>query len=135
MSKFLSTKYSDGAFNFGMLFLRVFAGLLIANHGYQKLVKFAMLKEQFMDFLGMGSTVSLCLIIFAELVCGACIIMGLFTRLACIPIIIGMCVVVFKVSHGAIFKEGEAGMLFLSAFVAILFCGPGKISVDGMMGK
>ena len=33
MSKFLSTKYSKGAFNLGMLVLRVAAGLLLANHG------------------------------------------------------------------------------------------------------
>jgi putative oxidoreductase len=135
MSKFLSTKYSNGAFNFGMLVLRVAAGLLLAHHGYQKLIKFNVLKYKFMNFMHLGSTLSLSLITFAELVCGILLILGLFTRLACIPIIIGMGVVVFVASNANIFAEGEKGMIYLAATIAILFCGPGKISVDGMMGK
>ena len=135
MSQFISTKYSNGAFNFGMLVLRAAAGLLIAHHGYQKLLKFNVLRHQFMNFMHLGSAVSLSLIIFAELVCGILLILGLFTRLACIPIIIGMSVVVFIASNAQIFAEGEKGMIYLAATVTILCCGPGKISVDGMMGK
>ena len=135
MSKFLSTKYSNGAFNFGMLVLRVAAGLLLAHHGYQKLIKFNVLRHQFMNFMHLGSTVSLTLIIIAELVCGILLILGLFTRLACIPIIIGMCVVVFMATNMQIFAEGEKGMIYLAITITILCCGPGKISVDGMMGK
>lgn len=135
MSKFLSTKYSNGAFNFGMLVLRVAAGLLLAHHGYQKLIKFSVLRYKFMDFMHLGSSVSLSLIIIAELICGILLILGLFTRLACIPIIIGMAVVVFVASNANIFAEGEKGMIYLAVTVAILFCGPGKISVDGMLGK
>ena len=135
MSKFLSTKYSNGAFNFGMLVLRVAAGLLLAHHGYQKLIKFNVLRYKFMNFMHLGSTASLSLIIIAELICGILLILGLFTRLACIPIIIGMAVVVFVASNANIFAEGEKGMIYLAVTVAILFCGPGKISVDGMLGK
>ena len=36
MSKLLSTKYSAGAFNFGMFVLRVTLGLLLVSHGYAK---------------------------------------------------------------------------------------------------
>lgn len=135
MSKFLSTKYSNGAFNFGMLVLRVAAGLLLAHHGYQKLIKFSVLRYNFMNFMHLGSTVSLSLIIIAELICGILLILGLFTRLACIPIIIGMAVVVFVASNANIFAQGERGMIYLAVTIAILFCGPGKISVDGMLGK
>jgi len=135
MSKFISTKYSNGAFNFGMLILRVASGLLLAYHGYQKLIKFNVLKYKFMNFMHMGPTLSLSLITFAELVCGILVMLGLFTRLACIPIIIGMGVVVFVASHAQIFAQGEKGMIYLAATITILFCGPGKISMDGMMGK
>ena len=135
MNKFLSTKYSKGSFNFAMLFLRSFLGLLLASHGYTKLVKFSSLKYSFINFMHLGSTISLSLIIFAELVCGILLILGLFTRFAAIPIIIGMCVVVFVASHGQIFSGGERGMIYLAAAVTIFLCGPGKISVDGMMGK
>lgn len=88
-----------------------------------------------MNFMHLGSTVSLSLIISAELICGVLLILGLFTRFACIPIIIGMGVVVFVASNGHIFGEGERGMIFLAATITILLCGPGKISVDGMIGK
>ncbi|HXS58107.1 MAG TPA: DoxX family protein [Hanamia sp.] len=135
MNRFLSTKYSTGAFNFGMLVLRVVLGLLLASHGYTKLVKFSGLKNKFMNFMHMGSTLSLSLITFAELVCGILLILGLFTRFACIPIIIGMCVVVFVASNGQIFGSGERGMIYLAAAITVLFCGPGRISVDGMIGK
>lgn len=135
MNRFLSTKYSTGAFNFGMLVLRVVLGLLLASHGYTKLVKFGELKNRFMNFMHLGSTLSLSLITFAELVCGILLILGLFTRFACIPIIIGMCVVVFVASNGQIFSTGERGMMYLAATITVLFCGPGRISVDGMIGK
>jgi putative oxidoreductase len=135
MSKFLSTKYSSGAFNLGMFILRIATGLLLASHGYAKLIKFSTLKYKFMNFMHLGSTASLSLIIFAELICGILLILGLFTRLACIPIIIGMGVVVFIASHGQIFDAGERGMVYLAATLTILLNGPGRISVDGMMGK
>lgn len=135
MSKFLSIKYSAGAFNFGMLVLRVVLGLLVASHGYAKFIKFSTLKYKFMDLMHMGSTTSLSLIIFAELIGGILLILGLFTRLACIPIIIGMSVIVFVASHGDIFGQGERGMMYLAATVTVLLCGPGRISVDGMIRK
>ena len=135
MNRFLSTKYSTGGFNFGMLVLRVVLGLLLASHGYMKLVKFGELKNKFGNFMHMGSTLSLSMITFAELVCGILLILGLFTRFACIPIIIGMCVVVFVASNGQIFASGERGMMYLAATITVLFCGPGRISVDGMIGK
>lgn len=135
MKKFLSAKYSQGSFNFGMFVLRVFVGLLLANHGFQKLLQFNTLRYRFMNFMHLGSTVSLSLIIIAELICGVLLILGLFTRLACIPIIIGMSVVVFIASNAHIFAEGERGMFYLAATITILFCGPGKISLDGIFGK
>lgn len=135
MNRFLSTKYSTGAFNFGMLVLRVVLGLLVASHGYAKFIKFGTLKYKFMNFMHLGSTTSLSLIIFAELVCGILLALGLFTRLACIPIIIGMGVIVFVASNSDFFGQGERGAMYLAATIAVLFCGPGRISIDGMMGK
>ena len=135
MSKFLSTKYSAAAFNLAMLILRIATGLLLASHGYSKLIKFPALKDRFMNFLHLGSPTSLSLIIFAELVCGLLLIVGLFTRFACIPIIIGMVVVVFIASNGHIFTEGEKGFGYLAATITILLCGPGKMSLDAMIHK
>ncbi|HSN09724.1 MAG TPA: DoxX family protein [Hanamia sp.] len=135
MSKFLSTKYSNAGLNLGMLVLRVVLGILLASHGYSKLIAFNSLRYKFMNFLHMGSTLSLVLIIFAELFCSIFLILGLFTRFACIPILIAMGVVVFVATHGQILGPGERGAIYLAATFTVLLCGPGKISVDAMIGK
>ena len=135
MSKFLSTKYTNAGFNFGMLVLRVVLGIMLLSHGYSKLIGFNSLRYRFMNFLHMGSTLSLVLIIFAELFCSIFLILGLFTRFACIPILIAMAVVVFVATHGQILGPGERGTIYLAATFTILLCGPGKISVDAMIAK
>ena len=135
MAKIVSTKYSPAAFNVGMLILRVVLGLLLASHGYAKLIRFGTMRYKFMNFMHMGSTASLSLAIFAELFCSIFLILGLFTRVASVFIIIVMCVVVFVASHGNIFAEGERGAIYIAAALMVLLCGPGKISVDGMISK
>jgi len=135
MKKLLSTKYSASAFNAAILLLRLTTGFLMMSHGYDKLIHFATKHNSFMNFLGIGSTLSLSLAIFAEFFCSLFIIMGLFTRFAVIPLIITMCVALFKVHNGNVFGKGELDALFLAGYIVILFVGPGKVSVDTMMGK
>jgi putative oxidoreductase len=135
MKGILSTKYSDGAFNFGMLVLRLGLGILMLNHGYEKLIHFSGMKGNFINFLGMGSTLSLTLDIFAEFFCSIFLILGLFTRLAVIPILIAMSVALFKAHHGQLFGAGERAAIYFVCCITLLFCGAGKVSVDGMIGK
>lgn len=136
MKKILSIRYSNGAFNFSMLALRVFFGvLMVSKHGYGKMIRFEDLHTKFYSLFGMGSTFSLILAIFAEVICASFIILGLFTRLAAIPLIFTMLVVIFGVDAGKPFLESEMAILFLGAFITILLCGPGKISVDGLINK
>jgi len=135
MKKLFTTKYSAGAFNAAMLLLRIGSGVLLMNHGYGKLIKFSSLQHKFVSILGLGSTITLSLVIFAEFFCSMFIILGLFTRLAAIPIIIVMSVALFKAHNLDFFDEGEVAALYLTAFFVILIVGPGKISVDGMIGK
>lgn len=135
MKRILSTKYSAGAFNFAMLVLRLGLGVLMLSHGYSKLIHFNGMKGSFINFLGLGPTLSLTLDIFAEFFCSIFLILGLFTRLAVIPILIAMSVALVKVHHGELFGAGERATIYLACSITILFCGPGRISVDGMIGK
>jgi len=135
MKKLLSTKYSAGAFNTAILLLRLCIGLLMMNHGYELLVNFGSKHNSFMNFLGIGSTLSLALVIFAEFFCSLFLILGLFTRFAAIPLIIVMCVALFKTHHGDVFGKGETDTLYLAGYIILLFLGPGKVSVDTMIGK
>jgi putative oxidoreductase len=135
MKKLLTIGYSTSAFNLALLILRVGSGILMMNHGYDKLVKFQVMAPKFMNFLGLGGTVSLALVVFAEFFCSIFLILGLFTRLAAIPLIIDVAVAVAKAHNMDIFGDAEHASLFFLVFVTILLLGPGRISVDGMINK
>lgn len=136
MRKLFSTRYSENAFAFALLVLRVGAGgLMIMNHGYDKLMHFSQRAHRFSDPFNIGSTTSYSLVLFAEFFCAAFIILGLFTRLAAIPLIIAMSVALWYAHNGSFSGKGELPALFLAAFIAILFVGPGKVSVDRLIGK
>lgn len=131
----LSANFTTGAINAGLLVLRVGCGILMVPHGYDKIVNFNQYSSQFMNFLGLGSTVSLGLNIFAEFFCALLVIFGLFTRLACIPLVIAMLVAVFMAHKGLIFSEGEHAMLFAIGFLTLFITGPGKYSADSMFRR
>jgi len=118
-----------------MLLHRLVFGVLMMSHGYNKLIHFSEKKAEFMNFLGMGSTVSLLLVVFAEFFCALFISIGLFTRLTVVALIICMAVALFKAHDGDVFGDGSSATLYLSAYVVLLLLGPGKISVDGLAGK
>lgn len=133
MRRLLSINYSQSAFNIAMLVLRVGAGAMCMSHGYSKLVQFSSMKTKFMNFMGLGSTLSLSLVVFSEFFCAIFVIIGLFSRLVVIPLIISMSVALFVAHNGDIFGAGEKAGLYLTCFIALLLCGPGKASIDGMM--
>jgi putative oxidoreductase len=135
MRKLFSTRTSDSAFTFGTLLLRLGAGSLMIVHGLDKLMHFAEKSGKFMNLFGMGTTTSLTLTVFAEFFCAAFIILGLFTRLATIPLIITMLVALFMAHGGDFFGEGSTAGLFLVCFLSILFLGPGKASIDKLISK
>jgi putative oxidoreductase len=135
MKKLISTSYSNGAFNTAMLVLRLALGILMMMHGYDKLVHFSQYSEKFMNFMGIGSSMSLALCVFAEFFCSLFLLLGLFTRLAAIPLIIVCLVIIFKVNKGDIFGHAEIVTVYLAGYLVLLLAGPGKVSVDGMIGK
>jgi len=136
MKKLLSIHYSEWAFNLSIFCLRLVSGLmLLFGHGFDKLQKFNTLQGSFYNFMGLGSRTSLVLAIFAELFCSIFIILGLFTRFSAIPLIITMLVAIFGHNAGRPWLENETGALYLTSFFVLLLCGPGKISIDGMLNK
>lgn len=136
MRKLFSTKYSAGAFSFAIFILRLaFGGSIAVNHGYDKLIHFSEKSSTFSDPLHIGHATSLGLVVFAEFFCGILILIGLLTRLACIPLILSMSVIVFYLNHGQVVGHNEGATLFLAGFLTILFTGPGNISLDKLIGK
>jgi putative oxidoreductase len=135
MKKLMSIQYNPLALNTSMLLLRLTMGILMMAHGYDKLIHLNEYKTTFLNFLGIGSTGSLLLVVFAEFFCALFIVIGLFTRIVVIPLIITMAVVVFQVNTLDFFGKAELGSLYLAGFLVLLMCGPGKVSVDGIAGK
>ena len=136
MKKLFSIQYTPVVFNIALLLLRLVFGIaMCVNHGFPKLVGFAEKKEKFVNFLGLGSPATLVLVIFAEVFCPILIILGLFTRLSALPIVFAMGYAFFITHGGDFWGDGESSALFMTAFSTILLCGPGRISVDGLIQK
>ncbi|PSL46604.1 putative oxidoreductase [Chitinophaga niastensis] len=135
MRKLFSTGFTNGAVSFSMLVLRLVFGGLILTHGWPKLINFTAKMNSFPDPLGVGHKISLGMTVFAEVFCGVFLILGLLTRLATIPLIICMSVIIFIIDGAKPITEKELAVLFLAAFVTLLFTGPGKFSLDGALGK
>lgn len=135
MRKLFSGKLNPGLVHFSLLLLRVSTGLLILMHGIPKLEHFNEMSLVFGDPLHIGSELSLILVIFAEVGCAVFLIVGLFTRLMILPLLIEMVVILLKIHNHSPFHMQELDWHYLIACIIILVCGPGKVSVDGMIGR
>jgi putative oxidoreductase len=122
--------------NAGLLVLRLWLGLTIAGlHGWSKLTSFSAMAGKFPDPIGVGAQGSLSLAIFAELVCGLLLAMGLVTRLAALVLIVDLSVafvLVHKLSLAGP-RSGELAFIYLAGFVALLIAGPGRFSLDAKL--
>jgi putative oxidoreductase len=135
MRRLLSYTASLPITSFGLLILRIGFGGLLLTHGYDKMVHYNEMSQQFMPFMGLSASVSLGLLIFAEFFCSLFVIVGLLTRFACVPIIIAMSVALFMAHGGDITGKGQPATLFLLSFLTLLFTGPGKYSMDAAFYK
>ena len=98
-------------------------------HGLGKLERYSRLMTRFPDPLGIGNEYSLMLVIFAEVICSFFVIIGLFTRLALIPLIITMAVAFFIIHADDPFLKKELSFLFLTGFSALFFAGSGYLHI------
>jgi len=120
-------RYADA----GIFFLRFGPAFIMAYvHGWDKLVHFGEYAKDFYSFLGLGGSISLGLTVFAELVCSILIVIGLSTRMACIPLIITMMVIVFDIHIGNPIYKFESPLLFMLIFIVLMITGAGKYSLD-----
>ena len=135
MKRLLSTACSETSFNIAALVIRVTFGLLLLlNHGIDKLQNFAKYRVSIADPFHIGGMPTLMLVLFAEVFCTVFMVLGLFTRIMAIPVVINFAVIVFLVGKSYDVHH-ESGILFFAAFLSVLLMGPGKYSIDGAMGK
>lgn len=136
MAKIASINYTNAGVNLSLLILRVAVGIMIfLNHGIPKIEHFNEIAPRFANPLHIGSHLSFLLVLFAEIICGPLVILGLFTRWASIPLIFEMLVLIFLVENHHGFHGVELPLHFLIGFLVILILGPGKISLDGLISR
>lgn len=131
---FPEKSYSSGASRL-LLAARIIFGALLLSHGLAKMADFEALSTVFPDPLGVGSRTSLMLAIFAEVFCSAGFIVGLFYRLALIPMIFTMCVAFFSVHKADPFSVRELAFAYLVVFVLMFLAGPGRYALDTLIGQ
>lgn len=117
------------------LLLRLLAGGMMLTHGIPKLMKFATLAKTFPDPLHVGHQTSLILSIGAEVGCSLLLIIGLFSRLATLPLMFTMLIATFIIHGADPFATKELAVLYLTLYIAIFTLGAGKYSLDARMGR
>ena len=122
---------TSSSYSLGLLILRVGFSAMLLIHGIQKVEILFSSTINFADPVGLGPLITLLLVLFAEIICTVLIIIGVKTRLACIPPIILMFVAVAIVHKGDPFIARELALLYLIAFTAIGLLVAGKIALKG----
>ena len=137
LKRFIFPCYDDdnGAYSVLLLVMRIFFGIMFLTHGYDKLMVHSSMSYLFADPVGLGSTVSFWMVVFAELVCSLALIFGILQRVALIPMIIAMAVAFFMVHSGAPFAAKELSFIYMIIFVLLFITGPGKYSFDAVIGN
>ena len=113
--------------------LRIVVGLIFLEHGTQKLLGFPAGERAFVDAFTLSWWAGL-----FELVLGALITVGLFTRLAAF-IASGEMAVAYWMAHAPqnffpVNNGGDAAILYCFVFLYFVFAGAGPISIDARRG-
>ena len=141
--RMLSLPFLDPLHFLAPLALRLGLGVVFVDHGYSKLTGGP--AEGFggmLTGLGVGAPEFVAwLVTIAELVGGVLLLAGLATRVATLPLIATMigAIILVKADVGIIAPPGagagaELDIALLAGLVALLLMGPGRLSLDRVLG-
>jgi putative oxidoreductase len=118
----------------GLLVLRLGAFAMIATfHVRPKLARFDQELASFPDPLGIGHAPSFVLALGSEGLCALLVGAGVLTRLAVLPILFTMAMVLVLRARGFEGADVQAALLYALPYVAIGLLGPGEYSVDARL--
>ena len=117
--------------NNGLALIRVVIGVSLVYHGWEmfdtaamdEYLKWDLFKNSFGKAVVYGGKA-------AELLGGILLMLGLFTRIACVIIVCTMAYIAFLVGHGKIWYEDQYPFLFVLFGFVFIFTGPGSLSLD-----
>lgn len=117
---------------YALAVLRIAAGLIFMAHGTQKVLGFPEGERAFAELMSLPWWAGV-----LELVLGALIAVGLFTRIAAF-IASGEMAVAYWLAHAPrsffpVNNDGDAAILYCFVFLFLVFAGPGKWSLDAQL--
>ena len=132
----------DRLAEFAPLAVRAIVGVIMAAHGLQKLLAGPGNFGGVLAQLGVPApTLTGYVVTLVELGGGILLVVGLFSRLAALLLTIDLVVAILLVKVGVGFLSPEGGgagaeldLALIAGFLAILFAGPGRISLDRALG-
>ena len=122
----------------GLLILRMFTGVLLIHHGYEKLANIENFAEAFVRPLHLPFPITLSYVAaFSEIIGSWLLITGLLTRLGAAAIAGTISVAIYHaiVVNGFNIYLLELLGLYWSAAVLVLTAGPGLFSVDTLIAR
>lgn len=124
-----------GSPDLGLLFARLAGALLLLTvHGLPKLAHWRAELAHIDDPLGLGPQLTLACALVAEIVCPLLIAAGLFTRLACLPVVFLLAVSMVLVHPDWTLEQGQFGWLLIIVFGTLALAGGGRYSADARLG-
>lgn len=122
-----------------ILLIRILVGWVFLSEGIQKFL--------FPESLGVGRFVKIGIPLpqlmapfvgVTEIICGTLVLVGLFTRLACVPLLIDICVALYATKIVTFMKngfwgtvhEGRTDVSMLLGLIFLLLAGGGTLALD-----
>ena len=123
---------SKGVWENGFAIVRMIVGIFLIYHGMQAfrpdemkdytpwLADLHVPMPDIMPYVGKAT----------ELLGGICLVLGLFTRVATIMLILNFTFISFVMGHGKIFTDSQHAFMFALMSLIFFFVGPGRWSLD-----
>ena len=123
-----------------LMLLRIVVGVVFLMHGYQKYFVMGIPGvEGFFTHVGAPAPqITAYVVATVELVCGALLILGAFTRLVVVPLVIDIAtaIALVHIHNGFFVPMGvEFAMTLMTAGIVLALAGGGVASVDRMLRR
>ena len=127
--------------NLSRLFLRLFTGIMFLQLCIRQMLNFDEIVHAYDGFWGLSPETAVTALVIIELLCAVCIMLGFLTRLA---VLFPLCLMLVaenvilstpdNVTNQLFNFQPGYPVMFIGIFVFMLLSGPGKISLDYIIG-
>ncbi|MET0791515.1 MAG: DoxX family protein [Polyangiaceae bacterium] len=121
----------------GPLLGRLSVGLLFVSTGWGKVHSLDKVTKFFIELKIPMPALNAVVVAYSELICGTLLVIGLFTRLATVPLIVSMVVAILTAKladiHGVFDLVGADEFTYLCVLMMLAVIGPGKLSLDELL--